>query len=228
MVLTYPPLWWQTSFDPAWTVSLLPPSNSTPWELAVEAVDADLVARDPTDLVTISRSPVHVPSQWLRYLAAERSVDEFSSSWSDQRQRQVVAGSFQLHRSKGTRPALDRALAPLGYRPTVTEWFEVSSYRRPYTFRIIVDIDDDQEWIGGREEFIRVANHAKNAHTMLEVLELRRRTTPAAVYIGGLTRRSRTIRVGQLPKVETIHLPSILYVGVAQTRRRTLRIGPRP
>src|SRR5690606_8054037 len=98
--------------------------NSTSWELAVEAVDADLVARDPVGLIAAARSVAEVPAPWLPYLAAERSVDEFTSAWPIERQRAVTAASFGMHQVKGTRPALVRALAPLGFDVSVIEWFE--------------------------------------------------------------------------------------------------------
>lgn len=219
-------MWWTAVFEPVWTVSILP-SNSTAWERTIEAVDADLVARDPIRLVEYARSDIEVPDVWLPYLAEERSVDEFSSAWTEERRRAVTRGSFPLHQVKGTRPALDRALVPLGFSPQVTEWFETSPTRQPNTFRISVTIDEDRDWIFGRSEIIRVANKAKNLHTKLEAIEARREVGPSMVYVGGYSRRIRTIRVGQLPKVELIRTNAMVFIGAVSTRRRTLRVGPR-
>lgn len=217
-------MWWTAVFEPVWTVSILP-SNSTPWERVVEAVDADLVARDPVGLISAARRDDEVPALWLPWLAEERSVDEFSSAWPEARRRAVTREAFPLHQVKGTRPALNRALAPLGYAMNLTEWFEPATPYQANTFRIQVDVDADQEWIGGRAEIIRVANKAKNAHTKLTVLEVRRRTNPANVYIGAYARRVRTIRVGQLPKIGNITKTAFVWVGAAQKLRRTIRVS---
>lgn len=220
-------MWWTAVFEPVWTVSLLP-SNATPWERVLDEVDGNLAARDPIGLIAASRVVAEVPEAWLPYLAEERSVDEFSSSWPVARRRAVTAASFDMHRVKGTRPVMERALAPLELQARVVEWFEVTPTRRPYTFRVSVVVGQTREWVAGaRREVIRVANAAKNAHTLLEAVEVRRNVGPAMVYVGGYTIRKRTLRVGSIPALDTIRVPAFTYVGAAQIRRRTLRIGPR-
>lgn len=217
---------WTAVFEPVWTVTLLP-ANATAWERAVESADADLVARDPVDLVAASRFVAECPEPWLAYLAAERSVDEYSSAWPVQRRRAATAASFALHRVKGTRPALDRALRPLGYVSKTVEWFEVDPPRQPYTFRVSITIEQDRDWIGGRGEIIRVANSSKNAHTKLEAIEVRRDVGPATAFIGGLPVRRRTMRVGHQPLLEVLRRQSMTWIGAATIRRRTMRVGPR-
>lgn len=220
-------MWWTAVFEEQWTVSLLPPSSSTPWERALDAVDGDLAARDPVGLIPAARSDKDVPLAWLPYLAAERSVDEFSGTWPEARQRAVVAGSFAVHQRKGVRRGLDLAMAQLGYQVRVREWFEPQVRRQPYTFRLEVNLGLEP-WMGeNRSQLIRTANGAKNAHTKLEAIELRRQV-PGAVYVGGIIRTRRVIRVGQLPKVTTLYPPDArMFVGAVLRRRRTLRIHQR-
>lgn len=225
----FPEGWWTAVFEGQWTVSLLPPSSSTSWERALDAVDGDLVARDPVGLISAARSDEDVPLPWLPYLAEERSVDEFSSAWPEARQRAVTAASLPLHQVKGTRPALDRALEPLQYTATVVEWFEVLPTREPNTFRVALEIEGDRSWVGiDRAEIIRTANGAKNAHTKLEALQIKRRHGPAVLHTGGVPRRRHVIRVGQVAQPTNIRLNSMIFVGAVSTRRRTVRVGPRP
>lgn len=217
---------WTAVFEPVWTASILP-SNSTPFEKVLEASDANLVARDPVGLIPASRDVDDVPAEWLAWLAEERSVDEFSSGWPDQRQRDVTRESLGLHRVKGTRNALLKALAPLGFSLVLTEWFEPEVTYQPNTFRITVTVDPEREWVGSRQEVIRVANKAKNAHTRLDAVEVIRRTVPSTVYVGSIPRRIRVIRVGQLPKLALIQSHSFVWVGAGQVIRRTIRVGPK-
>lgn len=222
-------MWWTATFEQQWTVSLLPRDTSTTWEVVLDVVDADLAARDPVALVSAARSDEGVPLPWLPYLAEERSVDEFSSAWPEERQRAVTKASRSVHQVKGTRPALDRAMTPLGFSVKVVEWFEVQPPRQPYTFRLSLTVEPMREWLSSdRSAFIRTANKAKNAHTKLEAIEVRRNVGPVAVYVGGTLRRVRTIRVGQLPKLTTIRADGFVFVGAVHRRRRTLRVGPRP
>ncbi len=221
-------MWWTATFEEQWVVSLLPPSSTTPWETALDLVDADLVARDPVGLIAASRSVADVPLPWLPYLAEERSVDEFDSSWPEERQRAMTAASPDMHRVKGVRPALDRALAPMGYQVTVVEWFEVQPTRQRYTFRLSVTIDPGRKWL--HEDFlamIRAANKAKNAHTKLEAIETRRNVGPAMIHVGGLVRMHETVRVGQLPEVSTLRIGGTIHVGVVIRMTQTIRIKSR-
>ncbi|MDX1730826.1 MAG: phage tail protein I [Aurantimonas coralicida] len=218
---------WTAVFEPVWTVSVLP-SGPTPFERAMEAVDADLVARDPVGLIPAARSDQNAPLAWLPYLAAERSVDEYSGAWPESRQRAVVAASFVYHQHKGTRRALDEALRPLGYDVKVVEWFEVSPRRQPYTFRLRVTLGDTEAWIGSdRLQLLRVANGAKNAHTKIEAVSLIRTAPAAAMFVGGIVRRRRVLRFGQVPKPTTIRTPAHVFVGALQRRIRKLTILPR-
>ncbi len=221
-------MWWTAVFEPIWTVSLLA-NGATPWERAVEAVDADLVARNPVGLVAASRSDANCPLPLLPYLAAERSVNEFSGDWSEARQRAVTAGSFRLHQVQGTRPALERALAPLGYDVRVVEWFEKAPRGRPNTFNIAVRIGGEETWLArDRQAVIRAANDAKSAHTLLELLQVTREAPAARVYVGGYLRIERSLIVGQVPRVTELYPPdAYTFIGAVLVQRRTLIISAR-
>lgn len=222
-------MWWTATFQPEWVVSLLPPQSSTPWETTLDLVDADLVARDPIGLIAVSRSVANVPLAWLPYLAEERSVDEFSSAWPDERQRAVTAASLGLHRVKGTRLALERALVPMGYSAQIVEWFETTPRRQAYTFRLFVTIDADREWfLADHIALVRAANKAKNLHTKLEAIDLKRRSGPAVLYLGGKMRSRIVLRVGPPREITEIRTSGTIFVGAVVRQRIALRIGPRP
>ena len=219
---------WTATFEPQWVISLAPRGSSTPWETALDLVDAELAARDPVGLIAASRSVADVPLAWRPYLAEERSVDEFSSAWPEERQRAVTAASFAVHRVKGTRAAIDRALAPMGYSAKVVEWFETTPRRQAYTFRLSVTIDAAREWLlGDHAALVRAANKAKNAHTKLTGIDVRRAAGPAAVYFGGKTRMRISIRIGPPTEVAEVRTASTTFVGAAIRQRIVMRIGPR-
>lgn len=220
-------MWWTAAFETQWVVALIPQRSSTPWETILDLVDADAVARDPAELIPASRSDESVPLVWLPYLAEERSVDEFDSGWPETRQRSVTRASMGVHQIKGTRPVMDRAMAPMEFVVKVVEWFEVTPRRQANTFRLSLTIEGDRTWtIDDAASLIRTANKTKNAHTKLEAIELRR-NVPGTIYVGGLFRRVERIRIGQLPDLETIRISGSVYVGAAVRVIQTLRVRPR-
>ncbi len=220
-------MWWRSVFQIEWTASLLP-SNATPWERVIEAVDADLVARDPVGLIPAVRSDADSPLTHLPYLAAERSVDEFDGAWPETRQRAVTAGSFRYHQTQATRPALDRALGPLGYSLTVAEWFELSPPGPANTFAVQLQLPDLQPWTAAeRERVVRVANRAKAAHTKMVVLAPTRRIPASPLYVGGIPILRRRILIGQQPRVTTLRADGQIWVGGLPRLHRRIIILPR-
>ncbi|GJD88180.1 hypothetical protein BHAOGJBA_1693 [Methylobacterium hispanicum] len=217
-------MWWRAVFEPIWTVSLLPP-GATDWERAIDAVDADLVARDPVGLIPTARLAATCPEPWLPHLAAERSVDAYSSGWSIAQRREAVAGSFAYHRVKGTRPALDLALRPFQFGITIVEWFEAPSYRQPYTFDLAVDLGTDLPWYAADfSRLVATANAAKNAHTKLDRVRPARRSSGSA-FIGAVPSTRRRLAIYQALKILTLTPPpSLTFVGGGLFLRRTLRI----
>ncbi|MDE3738582.1 phage tail protein I [Pseudomonas resinovorans] len=63
----------------------------------------------PVDIRQV-RNPAACPVELLPYLAWELSVDEWNPSWGEDVKRRVVAQSVGVHRRKGTRGSVLRAL----------------------------------------------------------------------------------------------------------------------
>lgn len=70
----------------------------------------------------------------MPWLAWAVSVDLWDSRWPETVQRDVIAAAIPVHRMKGTRGAVIRALAALGVETAITEWWETGD--APYTFRV--------------------------------------------------------------------------------------------
>ncbi|BBP86007.1 hypothetical protein PHLH8_56490 [Pseudomonas sp. Pc102] len=92
-------------------MSDLLPSNATPLERAVAAAGQHLNEL-PVEIRHI-RNPARCPAPLLPHLAWELSVDEWNPNWSEGVKRRVVAESLAVHRRKGTRGAVRRALAAI-------------------------------------------------------------------------------------------------------------------
>lgn len=117
-------------------------------------------------------NPALCPVEVLPYLAWAMSVDTWRSDWPEAIKRQVIASAPDVHRKKGTRPAVEMALEALNIETELSEWWEASPTAAPGTFEIIAWVNDNltpgeqgllnQVLYGQIDEAI---NHAKNARS---------------------------------------------------------------
>ncbi len=90
--------------------------------------------------------PYKCPAVALPYLAWAVKVSVWSESWPELQRRQVVAGSMDLHRIRGTRPAVEDALKSLSVRCEIIEWFEHPDLNmEPGTFRVTAHVSPQGE-----------------------------------------------------------------------------------
>lgn len=120
--------------------SILPPHLSE-LERDLDAAMARLAAID----IPISTlwNPHTCPVEVLPYLAWAMSVDTWRSDWPELIKRQVIAAAPDVHRIKGTRPALEMALAALNIDAELTEWWETAPAGPPGTFEIIAWVNEN-------------------------------------------------------------------------------------
>lgn len=163
--------------------TLLPP-NTTAHEVALEGAMARIGAvsvplRDLWD-------PQTCPVALLPWLAWALSVDEWETDWLEQIKRNVIAGSMEVHRHKGTPWAVEQALVLAGIPfARVQEWFDYAG--TPGHFKVVVDIEG--EVVSGAEEakLLRYVASAKNIRSHLDLLEYNFSVTAAVpVYAIGL------------------------------------------
>ena len=116
--------------------SLLPP-NSTDLERKLAEV-----GKNAFDLssIRIIKDIDHVPSQFLPFIAWQKSVDYWDESWQDSLKRNVIKNSREQHRIKGTAAAIKRALEPFGYEVTLIEWFKAEPNLVPGTFNLELNV----------------------------------------------------------------------------------------
>lgn len=115
------------------------PPNATRLERAyVESGAATLALDIPVDRVW---DAWRCPAPMLPMLAYALSVDLWDDSWDEVRQRQTIAESPDYHRRKGTRGAIERAIAYVRRTATVLEWHEYTTPRRRGTFDVLVHLE---------------------------------------------------------------------------------------
>lgn len=116
--------------------SLLPP-NSTDLERKITQVGKQ-VFNLPS--IRIIKDIDHVPSQYLPFIAWQRSVDFWDENWQNSLKISVIKSARDQHRIKGTAAAIKRALEPFGYEVKLIEWFQVEPNLVPGTFNLELDL----------------------------------------------------------------------------------------
>ncbi|MEB0104782.1 phage tail protein I [Pseudomonas sp. MH9.3] len=139
--------------------SLLP-ANSSPLEKALDLGFGVLLDRVMPPFPALM-NPLHTPSEFLPYLAADRGVSEWDADASESEKRLTVALSWQIQRQAGTPKALSHAVESLGFTPDIHAWFQQHPIGTPYTFDVQAIIG--RSWSSGdHNRLIRRVNAAKS------------------------------------------------------------------
>jgi len=148
---------------------LLPPS-STPLERAL----ADTVAKVST-LPTPARdlwNPDTCPVELLPWLAWAFSLDDWDVTWTESQQRAAVKASYSVHRYKGTIGSVKDALQELGLGVQVQEWFNMVPVGAPYTYRLLLEVNQYGVSLEQLQRIQDVVENAKNLRSHMTDLAL--------------------------------------------------------
>ncbi|WP_114109711.1 phage tail protein I [Thalassospira xiamenensis] len=150
--------------------SLLPP-NATAAERAIEATDSHIDTLDV--LIDTVWDPATCPPDFLPWLAWSFSVDTWDPEWPVAVKRQVIAESFDVHRRKGTRGAIRRALEAMDLDLIrIIEWFEDEPQQDPYTFRIEVGTVSRGLTENERKQILATIEATKNVRSHMNDLRI--------------------------------------------------------
>ena len=120
--------------------SLLP-INATAFLKDLESVTAKSL-----DLKTLNRfvnNPDEAPENILPWIGWSLSIDTWDDNWSLEVKRKMIRNSLILHKIKGTKGAVKRALEILGVKVKITEWWEVNPKLTPHTFQLTAYLNDN-------------------------------------------------------------------------------------
>lgn len=199
-------------------MSLLPP-NATPAELAAEQTIAEGTAT-PVPLHTLW-NPATCPADALPWLAWAMSVDVWDSAWPEATKRAVIADSFGIHQVKGTVGAVKRALASVGYRTDLVEWFAQDPPAAAHTFRVDVAVTDRALGQDTYAEVLRLATAAKPVRSHLSGVRLasetRGRVWSGAVATSGAVIEVLPYQPGELESSALLHAAAAAWSIVTTT-----------
>lgn len=114
--------------------SLLP-ANSSPLEKALDLGFGHLLDRVTPPFPELM-DPASTPVAFLPYLAADRAVNEWSTTAPEAEKRLTVKLAWPTARQAGTRQALENAAKGLQLAPEVRAWYEQTPPGEPYSFSV--------------------------------------------------------------------------------------------
>lgn len=200
------------------------PDNSNAVERALSASDHRTLSA-PHWLIRAVWSPDDCPAHLLPYLAAAWSVDEWDPEWSESTKRRVIRESPDIHRVKGTKGAIRRAVEALGMGALIEEWFDYGG--APYSFRMSVRLEATAVWTSRQAGTLwRTALNTKNVRSWLEKIALiRPMPEPAPLGIGIATRARIKLRISFEPLSRITPPAAGVFCGVVPVTRTRMRFG---
>ncbi|WP_353571126.1 phage tail protein I [Candidatus Albibeggiatoa sp. nov. BB20] len=136
------------------------PSHSTPLELDIEQIAAEHLDSLPAHVIRNLWNPWQCPAEFLPWLAWAMSVDVWDENWLEQVKRRVIAESYEIHRKKGTRWAVQRILDLTGVPDfEIVEWWQTSPKGTPRTFFLVVHSDGRAPYPLSYEQYQRISKN---------------------------------------------------------------------
>jgi phage tail P2-like protein len=122
--------------------TLLPP-NATAAERALEEA-----MRATIDFAAVGTlwDPATCPAEVLPFLGWGLAISHWDTDWTVAEKRAAVAAAVAFHKIKGTRAAVEQALARFSPLFSIVEWWETTPRGRPHSFQVranVLEIDPD-------------------------------------------------------------------------------------
>lgn len=186
---------------------------------------SDLLPKNSTQLEkklssTLALSNISVPIRdiWnpdtcredmLPWLAWGFYVDEWRDNWTEQQKRDAIKASLNVHKHKGTIGAVKAALAALGFSVQVQEWFNQIPDGEPYTFKLLIAVDQVGFDFDELKKIQKVVNSAKNIRSHMAKIEPIINSM-ASGYAGAIVCMGNEITVKNEPSVIVINEVSVI------------------
>lgn len=94
---------------------------------------------DEIDLGQIYTRIDQLPEDLLDILAKDFAVDWYDKAYTLEEKRKTIKGSWYVHRHRGTKAAVEVAIAALYPNPVIEEWFDYDGL--PYHFRLRIPVN---------------------------------------------------------------------------------------
>ncbi len=141
----------------------------------------------------------------LAILARDFKVDWWDPSYTLEEKRQTVKGSWLVHKTLGTKAAVEMAVSAIYPNTQVVEWFEYGG--EPYHFRLHINVSDDNIESDKQRRVLSRLDTYKNLRSHLDTINYRMTARPAAADAGTVCTHCG-MRVGvEIPIPSEVYAP---------------------
>ena len=197
--------------------TLLPPTATK-----LEKKLSQAMACEPPMPLRSLWDPQTCPYELLPYLAWQYSVDRWDEKWSEQIKRKVIAEAFEIHKLKGTKEAIRRAIEPFGYLIKTTEWWQ--NNQTPGTFALEIGVLDTGITEESYNELSRIIDDVKPVSRQLSNLAIQL-VSKGSLPIGASSYDGNTLEI--YPYIaETVTTQSESHFGATIHLIDTMSITP--
>lgn len=181
---------------------IVPPAlTQDPAMMARAAADAEaLTARlAEIDQVRVISNIDGLNEAVLDILARDFKVDWWDPEYSIEEKRRTLKGSWRVHKTLGTKAAVETAISAVYPETKVEEWFDYGG--EPYGFKIRLNLTGT-EWTEERpRRILERVEFYKSLRSHLDGMEyIREAGEPAALCLGGVFGTQATLPIPEAPE----------------------------
>ena len=136
---------------------------------------------DEIDLGQIYTRIDQLPEDLLDILARDFAVDWYDRSYTLGEKRKTIKGSFYVHRHRGTKAAVEKAISAIYSNPKVLEWFDYDG--SPYHFKLRITVDFAAINEEKHQQVLQKIICYKNLRSQLDGIIYNTKTEPKACHI---------------------------------------------
>lgn len=189
-------------------VATLPPAlQKDPSAVALAEAFAELLAQRPEEIDRLRIYPAidRLDERLLDILAYDFKVDWWDTDYSLEEKRRTLKNSWRVHKTLGTKAAVEMAVSAIYPNTQVVEWWEYGG--EPYHFRLHINVSDDNIESDKQRRVLSRLDTYKNLRSHLDTINYRMTARPAAVGAGTVCTHCG-MRVGvEIPIPSEVYAP---------------------
>ena len=179
---------------------IVPPAlTHDPAMMARAAADAEALAARlaEIDRVRIISNIDALDETVLDILARDFKVDWYDPGYSLEEKRRTVKSSWRVHKTLGTKAAVERAISAIYPETTVEEWFEYGG--EPYHFRLRINLANDSGDITKQRRVFQRLNFYKSLRSHVDEVKYFLKPEKVWAYAGAAFMSSRREAAAYIP-----------------------------
>lgn len=167
--------------------------------MALAAADAEALAArlEEIDRVRIISNIDGLDEAVLDILARDFKVDWYDPDYSLEEKRRTVKSSWRVHKTLGTKAAVETAISAIYPETTVEEWFEYGG--EPYHFRLRINLANDSGDITKQRRVFQRLNFYKSLRSHVDEVKYFLKPEKVWAYAGAAFMSSRREAAAYIP-----------------------------